>query len=298
MRRSKDDKPVVGKSSCASRTSSKVRSLPLASCSLYPKTCLTISSCSFGLSSLARRKTFDPSTLSTHIYSLSPALSLPTPSSLVPPFFALLSHKAYLSPKIYGSKVNGSIVVLKGAEARLKAGQVDKPESAAGAGGGAKDAGKGKKDYVAPAAQGKKVGSLDWSKAMLKKPVPPPPPPAPAPAEKKRSTSTSSSKPRATLSESEEEEDDDSTSARPKTKGPPTVARPSAPVVQKPVKEKKDVVQATNKEEKERLEQQRKELEGLWDMDVDEDEFSGNVPPSCCPPPPFLPPPFARRQVF
>lgn len=231
----------------------------------------------------ARKKQFDPSSLSTHIYSLSPPSSLPTPSSLVQPFFALLSHKAYLSPNLYGSKSNGSIVVLKGGEARLKAGQVDKPKSSVEV---SKVAGKGKKDDVAPTAQGKKIGTLDWSKATLKKPVPPPPPlPAPASAEKKRSTSTSSSKPRAILSESEEEDSSDLTSAREKAKGPPMVARPSAPVVQKPVKEKKDVVQATSKEEKERLEQQKKELEGLWDMDVDEDEFSGNIPPPLPPPP-------------
>lgn len=112
----------------------------------------------------ARKALFDPVTLTLSLYSLS-ASHLPTPASLVPALTALAAHPAYLAPATYGTAQASALHMLKGAEARLKAGAIAERKAAdKKAGEAAKDKDKGDKGEEKKGPV-KKPGTLDWSKA-------------------------------------------------------------------------------------------------------------------------------------
>lgn len=152
--------------------------------------------------------------------------------------------------------------MLKGAEARLKAGQIVERKAAEKKAAG---------PAVVEPSKGpvKKPGTLDWSKARpaaaeKEKPAPKKAADHPPPAAKK-----GAGKQRAVISDSDEDDESrpaakkqpvsvarPAASAEPKKKAPPPA--PSAPA-------------ATTKEERERVAKQKAELAGLFDADSDDD---------------------------
>jgi len=163
--------------------------------------------------------------------------------------------------------------MLKGGEARLKAGQVAERKAA--------DKKAGDLAVVEPPkGPAKKPGTLDWSKAR------------PAAEKDKSATKKASEAPaaakkgadrkRAVLSDAEDDDDGEEPEALAAKKPPVSVARPAAA----PAEPKKKITPpapaaATSKEERERVAKQKAELAGLFDADSD-DETAGKFLASAC----------------
>lgn len=154
--------------------------------------------------------------------------------------------------------------MLKGAEARLKAGQVAERKAAEKKAGGTAA-------VEPPKGPAKKPGTLDWSKARpaaaeKEQPAPKKAAEPPAPAKK-----GAAGKQRAVLNDSD---DDEPTPAK---QLPVSVARPAATSEPKKKAAIPAAPAATTKEERERVAQQKAELAGLFDGDSDDEGTSRSL---------------------
>ncbi|CED84104.1 DNA polymerase subunit Cdc27 [Phaffia rhodozyma] len=198
----------------------------------------------------AKTRLFDPSTASIKLYSLSPSETR-DPSSLVLPFMTLLSHKAYNNPSLYGtvafsSSTNGALK----SKSALTAAAPRKSDVLAPAASTAKST---LKPGPKPTSGGS--GTLGFSKAEPKitepvKTVPPPSKPI--------------KKPMIPIFSSDDESEAPIQKSKSGAKAPSS--SPPSPPVAKP--------SSVKRVDQSKVAAQKKELEGLWDMDIDESKES------------------------